>query len=120
MQEKKILINQIGYLKDQKKYVLFKKGNIGDAFKVVCLDNNEQVYEGKIFDKKYSDVAKEEVCWGEFSRVNEEGRYKVITSNGEESYPFSIGERIYKQVFKDAVRFFYLQRCGEEIWEGEK
>ena len=115
MNKKNILINQIGYLKNEKKYVLFKEGNIGNTFKVIRLADNKEVYEGKIFDKKYSDVAKEEVCWGEFSNLNEEGKYKIIASNGEESYEFSIGERIYKEVFKDAVRFFYLQRCGEEI-----
>lgn len=117
MQQKGILINQIGYLKDEKKYVLFKKGNIGDTFKVVCLDDSQKVYEGKIADKKYSDIAAEEVCWGEFSEVNKEGKYKIIVSNGEESYEFRIGERIYKDAFKDIVRFFYLQRCGEEIPE---
>ena len=117
MKEKIVLVNQIGYLIEQKKYVLIKEANVGEMFSVVHIKSNEKVYEGKIFDKKYSNTAGESVGWGEFSAVKDEGIYKIVAANGEESYEFAIGNDIYGGLFKDAVRFFYLQRCGEEIPE---
>ena len=117
MEEKTVVINQIGYLPKQKKTVIFKQGNLGEHFQVIEVKSETIVYTGQLSRKLESKPAKEEVWIGDFSELEAEGEYKIITPTGEESYTFVIGQFIYKQVFQDAVRFFYLQRCGEEISE---
>ena len=117
MEKTTVVINQIGYLPKQKKTVIFKQGNVGEHFKVIEVKSGSIVYTGQLSRRLESKPAKEEVWIGDFSELEAEGEYKIITQAGEESYPFTIGKFIYKQVFQDAVRFFYLQRCGEEISE---
>ncbi len=118
MSKNNIIVNQIGYLPSQKKFVLFKQGRIGESFVVVRVEDEKEVYRGKINTKLYSEAAKEEVYIGEFSQLELEGKYEIINERNEKSYPFMIKEQVYKEPFKDLVRFFYMQRCGEEIPQG--
>lgn len=115
MGDNNIIVNQIGYMKEQDKRVLFKNGKAGGIFKVINLESNQIVYEGKIIKEEYSKAAEEHMGIGYFSELKVEGTYQIVANQDETSYPFKIGDNIYKDVFRDAVRFFYLQRCGEDI-----
>lgn len=115
MNKNTIIVNQIGYLPNQKKRIIFKQGRIGENFKIVSVDDGSTVYSGKIIKKIYSEAAQEEICIGEFSELKIEGTYQVMNEREERSYAFSINKQIYNEAFRDMVRFFYMQRCGEEI-----
>lgn len=117
-----IMINQLGYLPNDAKQVVFRGDTLDESFEVVKADTNEVVFEGSIGEGKKNLAADEEIFVGDFSELKDEGTYKIVTHSMGESYSFKVASDVYKDVFKDAVRFFYLQRCGEEISEtcGEK
>jgi endoglucanase len=52
----------------------------------------------------------------DFTDTAPAGTY-TITSDGDESYPFAIGEELYDELLTDALNYFYLARSGIEIEE---
>lgn len=116
--EKKIAINQVGYKNGDSKIAVFKGGDVGSRFKVIDASSKEVVYENYIYGTKYNEASKEITSFGDFTAVTKSGCYQIIINDGEEenaSYPFMIGRSIYNGLFRDAFRFFYLQRCGQAI-----
>ncbi len=107
--EEGIVLNQVGYLPNDAKRVVFRGEGKDKTFNVV--------YIGQIGSGNYNVASKETVYIGDFSSVTTAGTYKITTDNLGESYTFRIGEDVYKDVLKDAVRMFYLQRCGEALPE---
>lgn len=49
----------------------------------------------------------------DFTGFNTSGNYYIETTNGRYSHPFGINRDIYNQLRKDALKFFYYQRCGQ-------
>lgn len=116
VKEQNIILNQVGYLPNDSKRVVFR-GDVKDTeFKVVRADG-KTVYTGKIGAGSFNAGAQETTHIGDFSSVTTPGTYKITTDSLGESYTFKIDEDVYKDVLKDAVRMFYLQRCGEELPE---
>lgn len=113
--EKNVILNQLGYLPNDIKKVVFRGEKVGKKFSVISINTNEIVYTGEVGNKIYSPAADETNYIGDFSEVTKEGVYKIITDTSGESYQFRIGQGIYKEAFEDALRFFYLQRCGQDI-----
>lgn len=112
-EEDKIVLNQLGYLPTDAKKVVFRGENVDKSFNVVSVDTNEVVYTGKMSEGVYNSAAKETDYTGDFSQVTKEGKYKITTETMGDSYEFEIGKEVYKNVLKDAVRMFYMQRCSE-------
>lgn len=110
-----IVLNQLGYLPTATKKVIFRIGEEGDAFDVVDVGTNEVVYTGKLGEKIYSEGDGQFCFVGSFSEVTKPGQYKIVSEKYGNSYHFTIEEDVYKEVFKEAVRFFYYQRCGVEL-----
>ncbi len=55
----------------------------------------------------------DKVWWFDFSSFIIPGNYYVMdATNNKRSYEFTIGNNIYNEALKHAVRFFYYQRCG--------
>lgn len=116
--EEPIVLNQLGYLPNDSKKVVFRGADLADkSFNIVNVETNEVVYTGEISEGKYNKNADEINYFGDFSDLTEVGTYKVITESLGESYEFKIGKDVYKEALKDAVKFFYMQRCGEELPE---
>ncbi len=109
-----ININQLGYTPDAVKTAIFCGDAIVDSFDVVD-GNGNVVYTGDITGPVKNYNALEYNWYGDFSAVTEPGRYTIVADKFGESYPFEIGEDIYKQPFRDIVRMFYMQRCGCEL-----
>lgn len=117
VKEQSIILNQVGYLPNDSKRVVFR-GDVKDTnFKVVSVSTGETVYTGTIDGGSYNAGAQETTYIGDFSSVKEAGTYKIETDSLGESYTFKIGDDVYKDVLRDAVRMFYLQRCGEVLPE---
>lgn len=55
------------------------------------------------------------MAYGDFSDVTEPGTYKIKAANSGESYEFVIADEVYDGLFADAIKMFYLQRCGSEL-----
>lgn len=110
-----ININQVGYKTDDQKIAVFRGEKVGSSFSVVDTETNQVVYTGSIGDGKYNVAAGETDYAGDFSSVTKEGTYKIVSNGLEDSYSFTIGDDVYEDAFTDAMRFFYLQRCGEEL-----
>ncbi|WP_459477504.1 glycoside hydrolase family 9 protein [Clostridium saccharoperbutylacetonicum] len=115
--EQKIVLNQVGYKPDDKKKVVFRAETKDRKFRVVSTATKEVVYEGEITGLAYDNAAKETDCFGDFSSVNTPGTYRIETDSLGSSFEFTIGKDVYNNLFKDAVRFFYMQRCGQDLPE---
>ncbi|MFT8349286.1 glycoside hydrolase family 9 protein [Clostridium saccharoperbutylacetonicum] len=113
--EQKIVLNQVGYKPEDKKKVVFRAQSEDSKFRVVSAETKKVVYEGNINGNSYNEAAGETDRFGDFSSVTVPGKYTIETDGLGSSYEFTIGQGVYKNVFKDLVRFFYMQRCGQEI-----
>ena len=113
----KVNVSQIGYLPDDTKTVIVKSRTT-DTFKVVDVSGGAEVYSGSFGEYGFHSASDEVVRAGDFSALTTPGTYKVVTDVGE-SYPFVIGDGVYADVYKAAVRMLYLQRCGCELSEAE-
>lgn len=113
--EEPIVLNQLGYLPNGYKKVVFR-GNVTDKkFNVVSKDTGKVVYTGEISGPKFNSTANETDYYGEFSNVTTPGTYVIKTDGLGSSYEFKIGNDVYEDVFRDAQKFFYYQRCGENL-----
>lgn len=110
-----IVLSQLGYLTNDAKRVVLRGEHTDKTFNVVSVDTGKVIYTGQISSGNYHAGSKETTYTGDFSSVKEAGTYKITTESLGESYPFKIGKDVYQDVLKDAVRMFYLQRCGEVL-----
>lgn len=115
VEEKKVVLNQIGYKPEETKTVVFRGAIEDTKFSVVSVDTGTTVYEGNISNSRYDAATQENTCSGDFSSVKTPGTYKIVTTHAGESYSFKIGEDVYQNVFTDAFKMFYMQRCGQEL-----
>ncbi len=58
------------------------------------------------------------VYGGDFSAVLQPGVYRVLTSGGDSSALFAIGDSVYDGVYRKALKGFYFQRCGIALAAG--
>ncbi|MGN0145224.1 MAG: glycoside hydrolase family 9 protein [Clostridium sp.] len=116
-EEQKIVLNQLGYKPDENKKAVFRVPTEDRVFKVVKDDTGETVYEGQIYGEMNNETAGENDRFGDFSKLKTPGTYRIETDSLGTSFKFDIGENVYDNAFKDAVRFFYTQRCGVELPE---
>nr|MCR4715984.1 glycoside hydrolase family 9 protein [Lachnospiraceae bacterium] len=108
-----INLNQIGYRTDDvKKAVVRGESLDGKAFKVVDAKSGDVKFEGKLTGEMSNGSSKETVAIADFTDLKEAGNYKVVTDDFGESYEFAIGDKVYEDLLKDAVKWYYSQRCG--------
>ena len=115
--EQKIVLNQLGYKIDDNKKVVFRGETEDRNFRVVSTTDDQVVYEGEITGRTYNEAAEETNSFGDFSSLKTPGTYRIETDSLGKSFEFKIGQDVYSDAFKDSVRFFYLQRCGQELTE---
>ncbi len=107
-------INQEGYLTQGRKYfcITTNVASQGDPFYVRDSLNNV-VFSGTITGSPVIDTSStgEEVWKVDFSAFSSPGTY-TISVNDKESHPFAISDSVFNSLFRDALRCFYLIRCG--------
>lgn len=109
-----VLVNQVGYLPDQKKLAYSIDG--ADSFYVVDVSSGAIKFSGPLLQTSGHDVAtgwQTFVC--DFSSLNAEGTYQIQTSLSDTSVRFQIGFRVFEDVFKKSLKGFYFQRCGTAL-----
>lgn len=107
-----IFVNQAGYLPGSKKIAIITSST--ESFCVID-ENGNKVYSGNTayFGKdKYS---QDTVCFADFSKVTERGRYCIELDNGDKSLSFEISDKVYDKTLYDLIRAFYFLRCGCEL-----
>jgi endoglucanase len=107
-------VNQLGYFPDATKYFCVASDLVsaGDTFHLIDLSHNV-VFAGAISGTPINDTASTgEYVWKvDFSEFTTPGSYSIELQK-KKSYPFQIKEKVYNDLFKDALRCFYLIRCG--------
>lgn len=112
-----ININQVSYQPGDIKIATFRGDETGDSFEVIDTATGKSIFTGQI-NKAEKNVSSRETCaTGDFSSVIQPGTYQIKNDACGESYEFKIGDDVYQDLLKDAVRMLYLQRCGEELSE---
>jgi hypothetical protein len=112
-----IIVDQFGYRENAKKIAVAPMGPltaVPGPFQVIDAATGEVVFEGPwtLFNGGQADAASgDQLLHFDFSSVTAPGRY-YIRSGGIRSYTFSIGDGVYNNVLRAAVRTFYYQRAG--------
>lgn len=121
IEEHKIRVNQIGY------QVNYPKEGISvdscNSFVIKDVTTNSIVYSGNCLKLGKYPTNHPSICnyeldttWRlQFDSFNVPGQYYIESDNGYTSYVFSINNDIYDSLRKDALRFFYFQRCGQSL-----
>ena len=111
-------VNQEGYLPaDQKYFVVAETGGVkkGDPFQIVDAAGAKffsgVLPAGTIDDTKSTG---ERIFQVDFTGLTLSGRY-TVSLNGLKSVPFNIKPGLFENLFRDALRCFYLIRCGTAI-----
>lgn len=117
--EPNIITNQVGYRSNDVKKAVLRNISGADTFSVVNAETKETVYTDSLSAPVNYDAAKETDYIGDFSAVTEPGRYYITAAGADDSYEFTIGDDVYKELIDDSVRMLYLQRCGCEVVDSE-
>lgn len=135
--DKHIIIDQFGYLPVSKKIAVIKNPKTGfdqkeeyvpgKKYALIDAETGKKVYSGRIKPWSNGDVdpsSGDQVWHFDFSKVEEAGAYYVLDiSKQKRSYQFSIGEDVYNDVLRQAVRTFYYQRVGfrkDSVYAGKE
>jgi endoglucanase len=123
-----IVVDQFGYLPKSKKVAVIRDPQVGydssarftpgKAYALIELPTGKvvktappTVWNGGNTDQASGDKA----WWFDFSEIEAPGKYAVVDlEKGIRSADFSIGEHVYKDVMKHALRAYFYQRAGFE------
>ena len=111
-----VKLNQLGYETTGEKVAVFENAVEDADFEIIDYKTGEIIYTGRVkgFQKSKDDIS---FSYGDFSSVNQEGRFCIRTEEIGYSYPFEIRENIYDSLFQDAMKQFYFSRCGTSLPE---
>ena len=112
--EKRIMLNQLGYMNNREKIVTF----VSDKpvkFAVKKSDGATCVYEGTANCRIDSESAGQVVYTGDFTSVKEDGIYMIFAEGIGESDYFVINDNPYRDLINKSIYFFYMQRCGCDL-----
>lgn len=112
-----ILVDQHGYLTDSTKYIFFFGEEIPKTFSVIDEETGEEVLIGIPIDRGFSEEYGTQVAMGDISKLSEEGTYYVRAELLGESFRFKITDDLYGELFKEAQKTYYYNRCGITLTE---
>jgi endoglucanase len=113
-----IRLNQIGYYPDARKVaVVIDDGKSAVAdFLIVSLPDNKTVFRGKLSDAAEWAESGEKGRRADFSALAAPGRYKLVLLGHvpykSESHPFTISDRVFRDVANASMRTYYFQRAS--------
>lgn len=106
-----IKVDQVGYLPGAEKRVIFTGAHTPETFDVVNLETQETVFTGTVTGRG------SESAFGMFTELETEGTYFIRADVIGYSYAFTIAEDVYENALQQALKQFYLNRCGTSITE---
>ena len=119
----KIYVNQMGYLPSSSKRAVFAFSQDADASAPVlsgkaslCAADGSCVLEKEPVAFGYDEASGDYVFQMDFSEITAPGTY-VVHMDDITSYPFTIGDDLYRDLNILLARALYFQRCGSELLE---
>jgi len=108
-----INVNQVGYLPDDVKTAVIASQQKLDtnSFRIARSDG-EVVFTGELSEDAGEYLAFKHHYLAHFSKLKRTGEYRIEV-NLVQSPPFSIGKALYAGAPDSLLRFFRIQRCGE-------
>jgi endoglucanase len=110
------LVDQNGYRTGAEKSVIFKGKDLPELFYVYNADNDELEYTGQMRTTNHTDD-NDEIKEGYFTDLIEDGTYYIYADNIGSSYSFKIQNNLYDDIFNEACRKYYTNRCGMAVSE---
>lgn len=107
-----ILINQQGYMIASTKVAVFTGEKMPEAFNVINAQTGETAYVGSLENRGYNEESLEYNSYGDFTELTEPGIYYIEAPILGRSYPFAIGNTVYDEIFREACKQYYYNRCG--------
>ena len=112
-----VLADQIGYNTESVKTVILHGKKLPKTFSIKELGTKEEKYTGDVVKSVYNDDTKEYTGIGYFTDLKESGNYYVSADIIGESYSFAISEDAHADVFNEACKKYYINRCGTSLSE---
>lgn len=123
-----IVVDQFGYPAKSRKVAVVRAPQLGydssagfvpgQSYALIELPSGRVVKTGSpaLWNGGNTDQASgDKAWWFDFSEIETPGKYAVVdVDKSVRSAEFSIGEHVYKDVMKHAVRTFFYQRAGVE------
>ena len=110
-----IFVDQTGFCTDSDKSVVFYAKEMPEKFSIIDLESKKTVYTGEIIKPTLDERAEKYYGIGRFNDFKEPGSYYIFADSIGESFSFKIGDDIYDEVFREAEKKFYINRCGIAI-----
>ncbi|MEO7175869.1 MAG: glycoside hydrolase family 9 protein [Saprospiraceae bacterium] len=124
-----IKTDQFGYRCNDRKIAVISNPVIGynsnlhfspalgpNQYELRRMEDDQLVYSGTLVAWNGGGIhaqSGDEVWWFDFSEFSDPGTYYIFdVVNQAGSYTFDIGDQVYAEVLKQAMRAFYYQRCG--------
>ena len=107
-----IMVNQLGYASGSNKIAVFRGEALPDTYDLVNAETGAIVYTGEIEPKGYNEITEENISYGDFTDYNTAGTYYLQADVIGRSYSFVIEDNPYSDVFKEALKQYYYNRCG--------
>ena len=110
------LVDQNGYRTGAEKSVIFKGNDLPEVFYVYELESGELAYTGQMRTTNHTEDD-EEIKEGYFTDLTTDGSYYIYADKIGSSYAFRIKNDLYDEIFNQAVRTYYRNRCGMALSE---
>jgi len=111
-----IKINKLGYRPSDKKLAIINKKS--SKFEIVEKDSKKVVFSGTpVLGSEFDPSSGDAVWYADFSELKKDGIYFIRLSDGTASSEFRIADDVYRNLWIDLMRVFYIQRCGIELDE---
>lgn len=110
------VINQVGFRPESVKRAFFDGKWEGQEFKVVN-QKGQTVLTGHLTHSQKWPYSGTEVCYAEFSALDETGTYELLVASHGEKLTFRIGEDVYQSLGKAVMRSYYHARVSTAIDE---
>lgn len=99
-----IYVDMAGYVTDREKKVLFVGEKHGETFDVIRSSDQEVVYTGKIPVSTKDALSGNIFSVGDFTKLEEPGTYYIKTDIVGQSYPFTIADDTYENIFLNLMK----------------
>jgi len=110
-----VFVNQAGYKTSLQKY--FYTNYPATSFEVVEEISGNVFYSGQLTLISSNDPATGmQIRKGDFSNLTREGKYYIRLNTNDTSYHFDISSNVFNDVFQKALKAFYFQRCGSQLF----
>lgn len=110
------LVDQNGYRTGAEKSVIFKGTDLPEIFYVYNAETDELEYTGQMKTTNHTDDG-DDIKEGYFTDMIEEGSYYIYTDKIGSSYSFRIQNDLYDDIFNEACKTYYKNRCGMAVSE---